>query len=50
MREDLGEDLALPRAELNQAARDIALRKPTERLDKLRDDFAFGLRRVGRRG
>ena len=50
MREDLREDLALPRAELNQPSRDIAFRKATERLDKLRDDFAFRLRRVGRRG
>lgn len=41
MREDLGEDLTLPRAELNQAARGVALREPTERLNKLGDDFAF---------
>ena len=50
MREDLGKDLALPRAKLNQSSRGIAFRKAAERLDKLRDDFAFRLRRGGRRG
>ena len=50
MSEDLGEDLALPRAKLNQSSRGVAFREATERLDKLRDDFAFGFRRVGLRG
>ena len=50
MSEDLGEDLALPLAKLNQSSRGIAFREAAERLDKLRDDFAFGFRRVELRG
>lgn len=45
-----GEDLALPISKAKKSPRLIALRKAAEGLDKLRDDFPFGFRRVGRRG
>lgn len=44
------EDLALPISEAEELARLIAFRKATKGLDKLRDDFPFWFRRVGRRG
>ncbi len=50
MPEEFGEDLALPISEAEELPRLIAFREATEGLDKLRDDFAFGLRRGGRRG
>ncbi len=50
MLKEFGEDLFLPISEAKKSPRLIALRKAAEGLDKLRDDFAFGFRRVGRRG
>jgi len=50
MLKEFGEDLFLPTSEAEELARLIALREATEGLDKLRDDFAFGFRRVGLRG
>lgn len=50
MLKELGEDLFLPISEAEKLPRLIALREAAEGLDKLRDDFPFGFRRVGRRG
>ena len=50
MREEFGEDLSLPRSEFYQASRAVSFREATKGFDKLRDDFAFRLRRVGLRG
>ena len=50
MGEEFREDLALPRPKFYQASRRIAFSETAEGLDKLRDDLAFGFRRVGLRG
>ena len=50
MPKEFGEDLFLPISEAKKRSRLIALREATEGFDKLRDDFAFGFRRVGLRG
>ena len=50
MLKEFAEDLALPISEAKKSPRLIAFREATEGLDKLRDDFAFGFRRVGLRG
>ena len=47
MLEEIRQDLALPRAEFDQAPGGVAFREPAEGLDKLRDDLAFRLRRGG---
>jgi hypothetical protein len=50
MLKEFGEDLALPNAKAEKLSCLISFRETAERLDKLRDDFPFGFRRVGRRG
>ena len=50
MLKEFGEDLFLPISESKKSPRLIAFRQATKGLDKFRDDFAFGFRRVGLRG
>jgi hypothetical protein len=50
MLKEFREDLLLPISEAEELPRLIAFREAAEGLNKLPDDFAFRLRRVGRRG
>lgn len=50
MAEEFNQDLALPISEMEELPRLIAFGEATKGLDKLRDDFAFGFRRVELRG
>lgn len=50
MLKEFREDLFLPISEADKFSRAVPFREAAEGLDKLRDDFAFGFRRVELRG